>query len=278
MHGLILAHAGSPPAPHDLWTAWTLDPVVIVALATALWLYHRGRRRSAVWRNRAFVAAIAAIAVALVSPLEALSGALASAHMVQHVLLVLVAAPLLAVSSPGSALLRGAPVTLRRLPGDLRRRAGIRASTLRAPSHPAAVWLLHVAALWTWHSAALYDAALTYTVLHVLEHLAFLGTGVLLWRVIVGRRIAAGAYGASVLLVFGTAMQSVFLAFLLTFANEAWYGAYTDTTAAWGLTPLADQQLAGAIMWIPAGIVYVVVAMVLLSAWLRAADAPPLHG
>ncbi|MBW3657522.1 MAG: cytochrome c oxidase assembly protein [Actinobacteria bacterium] len=272
MHGLILAHAGVPLAPHDLWTAWNLDPLIIVALVGALWLHRRGRRRDAVWRNRAFAAAMAAIAIAIVSPLDALSGALASAHMVQHVLLVVVAAPLLAFSSPGGALLRGAPVAARRVPGATRRRLRLRASTLRLPSSPAVVWLLHVVALWVWHSAAAYDAALSSPFLHAAEHLAFLGTGVLLWRVAIGRRTARASYGASVLLVFGTAMQSVFLSFLLTFANEAWYG-YGETTAAWGLTPLADQQLAGAIMWIPAGIVYVVIAMVLLGAWLRSPDA-----
>lgn len=271
MHGLILAHAGTPPAPHDLWTAWNLDPVIIVALVGALWLHRRGRRSDAVHRNRAFVAAIAAIALALVSPLDALSGALASAHMVQHVLLVVVAAPLLAYSSPGGAMLRGAPVAARRVPGGVRRGLRVRASTLRLPTSPALVWLLHVVALWVWHSAVAYDAALGSPVLHAAEHLGFLGTGVLLWRVAIGRRTARASYGASILLVFGTAMQSVFLSFLLTFANEAWYG-YGDATAAWGLTPLADQQLAGAIMWIPAGVVYVVIAMALLSAWLRSAD------
>ena len=121
------------------------------------------------------------------------------------------------------------------------------------------------------------DAALRSPFVRAGEHVAFLGTALLVWRVILGHRTAVASYGVSVLLVFGTAFQSVYLALLLTFANEPWYQAYADTTSAWGLTPLADQQLAGAIMWVPAGIVHATIAMVLLGAWLRSVDgrSPP---
>src|SRR5690606_19935971 len=115
---VVLAHAGRPPEPHDLWTAWNLDPLVLGALVLAAWAYRRGRiggapRPSDRWRQRCFAGALGALAVALVSPLDAVSTALASAHMVQHVLLVLVAAPLLALAAPSSALLRGTPLAVR---------------------------------------------------------------------------------------------------------------------------------------------------------------------
>lgn len=273
----LLAHAGRPVAPHDLWTAWNLDPLLVTAIALVLWLHRRGRvpspRPVDRWRSRAFVAGLAVLAVALLSPLEPLSGALASAHMVQHLLLIVVAAPLLALSAPGSALLRGSPVAVRRVRGRFRR-SGVPSPILRAPDHPLVVWSLHVAVVWLWHSRVAYDAALASTPLHVAEHLTFLVTAVLFWRVVLGvRRSGRVSQGVVVLLVFGMAMQSVFLALLMTFATEPWYAAYADTTAAWGLGHLADQHLAGVIMWIPAGAIYVAAALAALASWMRSVEA-----
>jgi putative membrane protein len=272
-----LAHAGRPVAPHDLWAAWNLDPVLLAAMALAVWLYRRGRapwsRPVDRWRERAFVGALAVLVVALVSPLEALSDALASAHMVQHLLLIVVAAPLLAFSAPGSALLRGSPVAVRRVRGRVRR-SGIPSGILHAPDHPLVVWSLHVAVVWLWHSRVAYDAALASTPLHIAEHLTFLVTAVLFWRVVLGvRRSGWVSQGMVVLLVFGMAMQSVFLALLMTFATEPWYAGYADTTAAWGLGHLADQHLAGVIMWIPAGAIYVAAALGALASWMRSVEA-----
>jgi cytochrome c oxidase assembly factor CtaG len=214
-----------------------------------------------------------AVAVALVSPLDALSSALASGHMVQHVLLLLVAAPLLALSAPSSALLRGSPLAVRRASGRWRRRLRLTRGNLRALRHPAAVWLLHVGTVWFWHAAVPYGAALESEFLHVLEHAGFLVTAVLFWRVVIGARGAGRvSYGFGVLLVFAMAMQSVFLSVLLTFARAPWYSGYATTTAPWGLEPLADQQLAGVIMWIPAGVIYLAAALALMVTWVRATE------
>jgi putative membrane protein len=279
----VLAHPGQPPAPHDLWSAWNLDPVVLLGLLLAAWAYRRGqtggpRRPADTWRARCFALALAALGVALLSPLDALAGALASAHMVQHLLLVLVAAPLLALSAPSSAILRGSPLALRRASSRWRRRLGLTHRNLRALAHPAAVWLLHVAVLWFWHAAVPYHAALASRPLHLLEHASFLVTAALFWHVVVGARGAGRvSNGLGVLLVFGMAMQSVLLSVLLTFARTPWYAGYADTTAAWGLDPLADQQLAGAIMWIPAGGVYLAAALALLASWVRAAGEGTPH-
>jgi len=274
----ILAHPGQPPAPHDLWGAWNLDPVLLGGLLLAAWAFWRGqtsgpRRPVDSWRARCFSGALVALGLALLSPLDALSGSLASAHMVQHLLLLLVAAPLLALSAPSSAILRGSPLALRRASGRWRRRLRLTHGNLGALRHPAAVWLLSVGVIWFWHAAAPYDATLDNQLLHVLEHGSFLVTAVLFWQVVVGVRGAAWVSGGlGVLLVFAMAMQSVFLSVLLTFARTPWYSGYAATTAPWGLDPLTDQRLAGVIMWIPAGVIYLVVALALLVTWIRATE------
>jgi putative membrane protein len=274
----ILAHPGQPPAPHDLWGAWNLDPVLLGGLLLAAWAYRRGqtsgpRRPVDTWRVRCFTAALVALVLALLSPLDALSGALASAHMVQHLLLLLVAAPLLALSAPSSAILRGSPLAVRRASGRWRRRLGLTHGNLGVLRHPAAVWLLSVGVLWFWHAAGPYGATLDNQLLHVLEHASFLVTAVLFWQVVAGVRGAARVSGGlAVLLVFAMAMQSVFLSVLLTFARTPWYSGYAKTTASWGLDPLTDQRLAGVIMWIPAGGIYLAAALVLLVTWIRATE------
>jgi putative membrane protein len=274
----ILAHPGQPLAPHDLWVAWNLDPVLVAGFLLAALAYRRGRtggprRDLDTWRARCFAGALVALGVALLSPLDAFSSALASAHMVQHLLLVLVAAPLLALSAPSSTLLRGSPLAVRRASGRWRRRLRLTHRNLRAVGHPAAVWLLHMGVLWFWHAAVPYDAALDSAPLHILEHASFLVTAVLFWHVVIGPRVGDRVpNGVGVLLVFAMAMQSVFLSVLLTFARTPWYSGYAETTTPWGLEPLADQQLAGVIMWIPTGAVYLVAALALLVAWVRATE------
>jgi putative membrane protein len=279
----ILAHPGQPPAPHDLWVAWNLDPVLLGGFLLAVWAYRRGqtggpRRDIDTWRARCFTGALLSLGVALLSPLDALSGALASAHMVQHLLLVLVAAPLLALSAPSSTILRGSPLAMRRASGRWRRRLRLTHATLRPLRHPATAWLLQVGALWFWHAAVPYDAALGSEPLHILEHASFLVTAVLFWHTVIGTRSPERvSNGLGALLVFAMAMQSVFLSLLLTFARTPWYSGYATTTTPWGLDPLTDQQLAGVIMWIPAGAVYLVTALTLLVTWIRATE-PDDHG
>lgn len=275
----ILAHAGQPVAPHDVWGAWNADVPLLVGLGLALWLYRRGRstgpRRDAnAWRARCFAGALAVAGVALISPLDALSDALASAHMVQHVLLLLVSAPLLALSSPGTTLARGTPPALRRAMGRWRRQFRLTPARLRPLRSPAAVWALHVATLWFWHASVPYGAALDNHLLHAVEHASYLATGFWFWQVVLGAR-GAVSNGLGILLVFTMAMQSVFLSALLTFASGPWYSGYASTTQAWSLEPLADQQLAGVIMWIPAGLVYLGVALALLARWITATERDP---
>jgi putative membrane protein len=137
---------------------------------------------------------------------------------------------------------------------------------------PFNAWLLHGAALWIWHLPAAYQAAVASETVHALQHASFLGTALLFWYALVHGREGRMGYGASVFYLFATAMHSGGLGALLTLGRRAWYPVYGAATAAWGLTPLEDQQLAGLIMWIPAGASYLVAGLLLLAAWMRESE------
>ncbi|MEW5926289.1 MAG: cytochrome c oxidase assembly protein [Gemmatimonadota bacterium] len=276
------AHAGRPPAPHDLAGAWwPPEPGIVVPLLLSAWLYARGTER--LWRSAGtgrgirrgeaacFAAGWLTLAVALASPLHPLGDALFSAHMVQHELLMALAAPLLVLGRPVIPLLWALPVGWRRSVGGWAKGAAVRGGW-RALTAPFAAWLLHAAALWLWHLPAAYQATLRSDAAHTLQHASFLGTGLLFWWTVVHGREGRMGYGASVLYLFATAMHSGGLGALLTFARSPWYPAYSGATEAWGLTPLEDQQLAGLVMWIPAGLAYLVAALLLLAAWMRESE------
>lgn len=270
-----------PLAPGEIWAAWNADPLTVAGILLAVWLYRAGRLRGRQpsahpQRSRYFAGAVAATAVALISPLDALSGTLASAHMVQHLLLILVAAPLVALSAPTSTLLRGIPLGIRRTLARWRLHLRLTRNTTRFLRHPGFIWVAHVGTLWFWHAAVPYNAALRYNAIHVLEHATFLLTAIMLWVLAVGIwRTGRLSPGFGVVLMFATAMQGVFLSALLTFARTPWYTGYdAEAIRAWGLEPLADQQLAGVIMWIPGGVAYLVTALMLLALWIRGSEAP----
>lgn len=270
------AHTGHPPAPHDLWYAWSVEPWVVVPLFAAAATYAIGARRlgeraRAVtrrrpWRSWSFGAGMVLTAVALLSPLDALGSSLFSAHMVQHEILIVLAAPLLVLGAPLVPMLWGIPI-------GMRRRLGIWANRLvrrpwRLLTQPAVAFVLHALALAAWHLPTLYQATLSSDTIHAAQHVSFVGTAILLWWSLVGnRRGRRVRYGAAVLCLFGTALLGSVLGALLTFAEVPWYPAYAGTAPLWGLTPLEDQQLGGLIMWIPAGIVHLPVALAFVALW-----------
>ncbi len=275
---MTLAH--HPVSPATIWIAWTLDPSAIVLVVLGV-LYGLGVRRLrdrnrawSAWRSSAFYAGIATLALALLSPLHALGEALFSAHMVQHLLLILVAAPLLVLGAPMRPLLASAPTSLRRAYAAVHRLTPWRALR-RASWNVIVVWGLHALAMWSWHLPTLYQAGLESPVWHAAEHTSFLVTGVLFWRLAVpaGRRRRPHATGASIALVFGTGLQSAVLGAVLAFASRPLYAYHLHGTRAWDVDALTDQRLAGLIMWVPAGAVYLATMAIVFLTWMRRLDA-----
>lgn len=259
-----------------LLRTWNLEPAVVLGLAYGAGLYAAGTSR--LWRRAgtgagvtrlqvlSFAGALLALCTALISPLDTLASVLFSAHMLQHTLLLLVAAPLLVLGAPGF-------VSLWALPRGVRRAAGRTGKRFHRPwqwlSTAPVAWGIYVATLWLWHIPPLYSAAVTHPLLHAVEHLSFLLAAVLFWWVLLhplGRRQLRGA--AAALYLFMTSLQASVLGALLTFAPRPFYPAYAAQLFS-GLTPLEDQQLAGLIMWVPGGVLFTVLAAVFFGVWLH---------
>jgi putative membrane protein len=275
----LLAH--QPVAPSELWSAWRPDFLIIAVLALTVVLYHQGlgrlrrRRRRVPGRGSvvAFDSGMAALAVALASPLDAAAASIFAAHMVQHLVLVVVAAPLLVCGRPGLVFTWALPARPRRLV----RRVGARPAVRRiaeALSHPIFVWALATVTMWAWHHPALYEAAVKHDPVHVVEHATLLLTAAAVWAVALGRVRHPVPVPVGALVLLATALQGGALGAVLTLARVPLYTVHAAMAPRWGLTPIEDQQLAGALMWMPAGLVYVGVTATLLVRWFAALDAP----
>lgn len=274
MTGLLVAHDSVVRAAAS---RWTFEPVTVTLLVLSSLVYATGVR--AAWRQAgagagfrwwqagAFAAGIATLAVAQISPLAWLSDVLFSAHMAQHEILMLISAPLLVMGQPLLALLWAVPAGRRQAVAQRFRGPAV-TRTWRALTAPFTVLILHAVALWVWHVPALFQAALADEGIHFVQHMCFLVSAALFWWGMIYGRYGRIGYGVAILYVFVTALHSTILGALLTVAPGVWYPAYEATAAAWRLDPLADQQLAGLIMWVPAGVGFLVVGLALVAAWL----------
>ena len=270
----LVAHA--LVGPDDAWRAWPFDPLVILGLVTAAVVYAVGSmrlRRAGRWSPRraaAFWAGTVALGVALLSPLDAVAETLFSAHMAQHLLLTVVAAPLLVVARPAATWLMALPSGSRRTAA--RARAAI-AFVPRGLRRPLVAFGVVTVAMWSWHAPTLYEAAVVNEPVHALEHVSFLVASMLAWSVALrrGRRDVSNAFGRALFLV-AFALQGALLGALLVFASTPLYSVHRGGPALWGLTALQDQQLAGALMWIPPAAVYLAAIAAVLFGAFRTMD------
>lgn len=257
----------------SIWTDWEFDPGIVIPLMISAVLYALGSRRHVGLtrlQRSCFWAGWFSLVIALVSPLHPMGEELFSAHMVQHEILMLVAAPLLVVSRPLVTFLWAVPFEWRRTLGRWAKTRPVRGTWLWLTA-PMMAWWIHGIAIWAWHAPPLMDATLRSDLVHTAQHLSFFLSALLFWWALFyahGRR----AYGSGVLYIFTTAAHTGVLGALLTFAPHLWYAPYANTTQAWGLTPLQDQQIGGLIMWVPASIVYIAAGLYLFAAWMKESD------
>ncbi len=236
MMGQAVPYCGLPPIPAELWHRFNMDPLLILILSgcAVAHLLRIPRGSSRVPAAAGWLVA----AAAFISPLCALSVSLFSARIAQHMILVLIAAPLIAVSGPSPRPEQGTKL----------------------------LWLsggAFLAALWFWHMPVPYDATFSSTAAYWLMHTTLLGSAILLWRELLrhstDRTVEALSVGAL------TSMQMGLLGAVLTFAGHPLYLWHLTTTQAWGLSPLRDQQLGGTLMWVPGIVLFLFAALRSLS-------------
>lgn len=277
--GVALAHAASPAAGWEGPEPWIALPVALGAAIYATG-FLRLRRRSDHGRaeldrrGRIFLCGLAALGIGSLSPLHALSARSFTAHMVEHELIMLAAAPLFVWSRPLATMIWAFPAAGRRaLAAIPRSRAG--GGLWRVFSDPLLATVLQAAAVWIWHVPSLFDRALGDEGWHAAQHLSFFVTALLFWSAMLGPRRSPWT---AAFCLFATSMATGALGAFMALSESPWYGPYAALgLAAFGLSPAEDQQLAGLLMWVPGGLLHAVVAIGVLAPHLR--DQPePRHG
>ncbi len=280
----MLATAAAAPGFWD----WSIDPplILVIDLAVLYWLGDRRtitpqrKLQSQRWRSVCFYASLVVLAIALASPIEVLSEQLFWVHMVQHVLLLVVAAPLMVLARPWIRLWRCLPLDVRRwLAHHLSH--GRRTAPLRALTHvlgtPLAAFLLFSAVLLSWHIPTLFDATLSSGFLHALEHTLFFATALMFFKQVIPSPPLHTTLLASQRVIFaiGGMIVSWVLAVVLALAPHPLYAHYAQQASRpGGISALADQQLAAGIMWVPGSITFLLVVFVYVHRWLM----PPSPG
>lgn len=265
-----LAHA-APPSDSLQYTfdAWVVLPLLLsgaLFLGGVIRLALRSRRstrlrRSWVWFGLGWLT----LAGAIVSPLHAAGERSFAAHMIEHELLMLVAAPLLVLGRPLGVFLWALPRSLRLALRRWTSGAGYRQAWRGISGAPSAT-ALQIVALWLWHAPALFDLALRNEGWHIAQHVSFVGTALLFWHAL----LRQPRPGVSVACLFVTALATGALGGLMALAASPWYAAYAVLgMTPFGLSPAEDQQLAGLLMWIPGGVLHALVALVLVRRLLH---------
>jgi len=276
--GTASAHGPVPPVPPDpvnLALGWTIEPAVLLPLAAAAIAWVRIVRRidrahpsNPVPRRRtaSFLAGLAVIAVALMSGIDNYDTTLFSIHMVQHLLLTLVAAPLIALGAPITTLLRVASP-------DVRRRLILpilHSRVMRVLSFPVVAWIAFAAVMWGTHFSPLFDASLENPVIHDFEHAIYLAAGLLFWWPAVGVDPSPWrmTHPVRAMYVVLQMPQNTFLAVTILSSTVPLYHHYATLVRTWGPSVLEDQQVAGGVMWIGGDLLFLAAMAAIIAGWM----------
>lgn len=259
-------------AAQAAWHSWSIPIGVDLVLCLTAMVYLSGwfRLHAAfpnlirVWRLAAFVAGIASVWLAIGSPVAALDDMSLSVHMVQHLLLMTIAPPLVLLGAPALPLLRGLPQTMsRHIVSPILRWRPVKWLG-HLVTHPVICWLAAVLALIGWHIPSVFALALRWDWLHELEHASFLGTGLLFWWPVIRPWPATARWPrwSIPLYLFCATLPCDALSAFLVFCDRVVYSAYLSAPRAFGISPLQDQERAAALMWVSVTIIFLVPAMV----------------
>jgi putative membrane protein len=251
---------------------WDLAAVTLLSATGILYLRGMARMRDRgayqPWRDRAaFACGWTVLVFTVMPPLDALAIERFSLHMVQHELMMLAGAPLVMAGRPLATALWGLPDSWRMRTAHAVRARPV-AMVWRWLTAPVTAWALHGLAIWVWHAPPLYNAAVAYEGVHALQHATFVATAALFWWGLLYGRYGRAGYGAAVFYVFTTVVHTGLLGAMLTLSGVPLYSAYAAPAAQRGVDMLADQQLAGLLMWIPAGTVLTLLGIALFAAWV----------
>ena len=273
------------PLVRALFSAWEWRPDVFFVLTTLAVVYAVGwmrLRRQSVHRKLAtrgrliaYMSGLATLALSLMSPIDRLGSQLFFMHMIQHMLIIQLAAPLLLLGNPFPFMLWALPQAPRLQTARLFTDESAFRRLLTAATRPGVAWLVFLTVYLGWHDTAAYNAALTYKWVHNLQHITFLGASLLYWWPIVGnaphfhRRLPNWGKLAYLL---GVIPPNMLVGVSIAFAPEVMYTYYLSVPRIWGFSALQDQQLAGAIMWIQGSEMYIWVALYILYHMFRKKD------
>lgn len=284
-------------------SSWDWRPEVVIVLVGLAVLYLVGwwrlrartghsratgpgswRRLSARWRPISYLAGLAVIGIALLSPIDVLVQQLFFVHMIQHLLLIMIAPPLLLLANPMPFLLWGLPQRLRvrvgRGIGHVINKESTSGQLIRKLTAPGVIWLLYVITVFGWHDPDLYNWALESGLAHDLEHLMFFGVGMLFWWHVIGAGPVLhkqfGQFG-KIVYVLAAIPPNMILGIFLAFSPEIIYTYYLDVPRVTTMSVLDDQRLSGVIMWIPGSMMYFIAALVLIAGLLTGEQSKPVQ-
>jgi len=276
--GVALAHGSDAPEPtlRILLTRWEFDPVFILLAGGASWWYWSTARAlgrkypSSPWprkRSFYFFSGIAVLALAVMSPPASYDGVLFTVHMWQHILLMMVGAPLLLLGTPITLLLRSVSSKTRReviMPF-------LHSGPVRALTFPVVAWVAFAATMWGSHYSPLFNAALEHEWLHWLEHVLYVSVALMFWWQVIGIDPTPWrmAHPVRMLYVFLQMPQNSFLALSIYDTKRVLYSHYETTLRTWGPTPLEDQQLAGITMWVVGDLLFLAAVAFVIAGWVK---------